>query len=83
MLKHFGFVLTYASIVFQFYYFVVKKDMTITDAFILGFTTYRLSIKHLHYLGWDSLRDCCLFNKQVSSPLKSITRGFHNAGLPV
>ena len=40
--KHLGFVLAYASIVFQFYYFVVKKDMSITDAFILGFTTYAI-----------------------------------------
>ena len=38
-IKLFGVLVTYLIIAFQFYYFY-KKDMSISDAFILGFTTY-------------------------------------------
>jgi len=37
--KILGFVVTYLIIAFQFYYFYSKK-MSLTDAFVLGFTSY-------------------------------------------
>jgi uncharacterized membrane protein len=37
--KILGFVVTYLIIAFQFYYFY-NKDMSLSSAFILGFTTY-------------------------------------------
>ena len=40
--KMLGAVGAYAAIVYQFYYFIYKRDSTLVDAFVLGATTYAI-----------------------------------------
>lgn len=40
--KMLGAVGAYAAIVYQFYYFIYKRDATMVDAFVLGATSYAI-----------------------------------------
>ena len=40
--KYIPMIVTYIVLVFQLYYFIIKQNKSLLDAFLLGFTTYAI-----------------------------------------
>ena len=40
--KYIPMIITYIVLVFQLYYFIIKQNKSLLDAFLLGFTTYAI-----------------------------------------